>query len=448
MVRDWFSPSTRRRALQTIATAGLIGITGCTNKDDGSTKASSRQSKATDQPPGTTTDPNTLTLQEYPPEEETITEPADPWEDIEPTGIPAYHDDPNWRVMGHDTGNTFSNPHADGPDSDPTVRWTYECGGDPLNSRMVYTPAIVDGTVYVPLLRDGGKGALIAIDAESGESEPVVETESYLWRPTIVDGIAYVLFGDSTVGAFDLESGQRLWRSGVARSIGSLRRVGDTIIGTKGDIFVGIDAETGDIRWRKYQDTNSLGAYYSVRADRTVYNMAGKTRRKVRTGKVRSNVPYQLNYPVLDQGQLFGKRFDRNTLVSLDWKTLEVNWEFSPGEEYVVVGGYPGVVNGILIVQIADTERRHDSLFGLDRDTGDVLWRQLDGERLTPMFIVTDQDTAYLVPLFHPPLALDPQTGEIKWRIETETDVAGAGVALADDLLVVSDGVGNIWALE
>lgn len=447
MVSDWPSLTSRRRALQTIATAGMIGITGCTTNSD-SPSTPTKSPGSTDQPTRTTTDPNTITARHFPPEEETVTEPADPWEDIEPTGIPAYHDDPNWRVMGHDTGNTFSNPHADGPDSDPTARWTYECGGDPLNSRMVYTPAIVDGTVYVPLLQDGGKGALIAIDAETGESEPVVETESYLWRPTIVDGIAYVLFGDSTVGAFDLESGQRLWRSGVARSIGSLRRVGDTIIGTKGDILVGIDAETGDIRWRKYQDTNSLGAYYAVRADRTVYNMAGKTRRKVRTGKVRSNVPYQLNYPVLDQGQLFGNNSDRNTFVSLDWETMENNWEFTPDEEYEIYGGYSGVVDDVLIVQIVDQEWKNNSLFGLNRETGEVLWRQSNGERLGPMFIATDQNMAYAISLSYPPMALDPQTGEIKWQFETESNVAGAGVALADDLLVVSDGVGNIWALE
>ena len=451
--------TTRRRALKALATAGFAGIAGCTNSDDNGTATStdgdttdmplSQRPTPTTDPPSTATETNSYTGTIQPRrlcgEEETTKPPADPWETIEPTGIPAYHDDPNWRVMGHDTGNTFRNPHANGPESDPTVRWTYECGGNALSNRMVYTPAIVDGTVYAPLLREGGKGALVAIDAETGASERIIETELYLWRLTIVDGIVYVLFGDATAGAFDLETGQRLWKSGTVRAIGSLRRVGDTLIGTKGGVMVGIDADTGEIRWRKCKDTISTDASYAVRADQTVYNMAGNVRRNVSTGAVRTDAPYQLQYPVLDRGQLFGKP-SIDTFVSLDWKTMGVNWEFTPDKGYEMGGGYCGIFEEVIMLQ-TDNQRSENTLLGLDRNTGEVLWRQ-SGKRLGPMFIATDQNTAYALSMSHAPVALDPKTGEVKWRFETESDVAGAGVALADDLLVVSNGIGKLWALE
>lgn len=48
MSPDWSQLTTRRRALQTIATAGIIGITGCTNNGNDAPETPS-------QPPWSTT---------------------------------------------------------------------------------------------------------------------------------------------------------------------------------------------------------------------------------------------------------------------------------------------------------------------------------------------------------------------------------------------------------
>jgi len=109
-------------------------------------------------------------------------------------------------MNGHDTGLTFHNPHADGPDSEPTVRWTFEGEGGPVDSHRYYQPLIVDGTVYVTVVPKDGTGGLAAIDAETGESEMLIETSKFLRRPTIFDGTIYTLlryFPTGVIGAIE-----------------------------------------------------------------------------------------------------------------------------------------------------------------------------------------------------------------------------------------------------
>lgn len=431
MERDWSPTVTRRRALQMAITASIIGITGCTDRSGSDTTPQKTRTQQREETAATTT---TKTPTDSTP---------DFWEDIEPTGIPAYHDDPNWRMTGHDTGNTFSNPHADGPDSDPTVRWTFDAGGQPLDHHRYYTPLIVDGTVYCPAARDDEKGSLVAIDAETGDFETVIETGPYLWKPTIVGGTVYAMLGPA-VAAFDLESGDQLWQSDPIGWVASLRYVDGTLVGSKGDVIAGVDATSGNILWRETADMMGSGALFPVRADQTVCNFGAEYLRSATTGIVRSALPLPANYPVLDRGRLYGQTFEK--FFALDWETLAIEWEYVPEDGYSTVGGYAGVIGETTIVEVEDSDSNR-SFVGLDRDTGRRRWKRPHDD-LSTMFVATDQTTAYVMSPSYPPTALDPQTGDIKWQFERDPDVYGAGTALADDLLVVAGGQGNVWALE
>ena len=444
---------TRRRALKTLATAGLIGLAGCTN--EGSDTPSSTLSETV----GThrTTRQHTETTTRDPTTPEQPSEQPQAWSELELSGTPAYHDDPNWRMNGHDTGLTFHNPHADGPDSEPMVRWTFEGEGGPVDTHKYYQPLIVDGTVYVTVVPKDGTGGLAAIDAETGESEMLIETSKFLRRPTIFDGTIYTLLGDS-VAAFDLSDGTQLWEADdlLGPLFGPLSEpvcVDGVVVTGRGSVILGLDAATGEKLWQVGENkTLQAAAYIPVIADGMVAQSDRRSVYDLQTGEQRGELPCLIAYQSINDGLVIGwdlsgeKNLGTGKTIAVDWNTLEKVWT-KPDNKRSISKMSTSVGNTYLSVEEIEEET---TVFIVARDltTGEQIW-QIRRQDTAPTYITTDGKRAYCAYSFHNDFyALDPDDGSVQWEFSPDDDAAGTGIALADDLLVVSDGVGNLWALE
>lgn len=415
--------TTRRGALRGLAAAGIIGLAGCTNERS-DTSSSTPSDQTSDEPQA--------------------------WSERELSGKPAHHDDPNWRMMGHDTGLTFHNPHADGPSDNPSVRWTFEGRGDTLDRHNYYHPLIVDGTVYVTVAPKDETGGLAAIDAETGESEMLIESTKNLWKPTIFDGTVYALLGNS-VGAFDLSDGTQLWETdGLLGRMSEPIYVDGVVVTGRGSAILGIDAATGEELWHIGEPQVQAVAYHPVIADGMVVQSDRRSVHDLRTGEQRAELPHLIAHQSINDGLVIGWEFTEENLgtgntFAVDWNSLETAWTKPENERSI-----SKMTSSAGDTYLSLEEMEADSttfLVARSLTTGERLW-QTRLEESVPAYIATDGTRAYCADSMYYDLALDLEDGSIQWEYSPDGDAVGGGVALADDLLVISDGVGNLWALE
>ncbi|MEF8894625.1 outer membrane protein assembly factor BamB family protein [Halodesulfurarchaeum sp.] len=373
----------------------------------------------------------------------------DPWTDVQPTGVPAFRDDSQWRIWGHDAGHTYHNPYASGPDNDPTVRWTYDSGGSYWDQQRYLYPLIVDGTVYTGIVREDHKGGFVAIDADTGDAETIIETEAYLWKPTVIDETVYAVL-DGSIGAFDLSEGTQLWQTEPLFSWPSppLCVNGTVVSGRSGEVF-GFDAATGEQKWNTGQ--SGLNSYNGrpIITDGLVLQSGMGSLLDLNTGEHRTTLPEEIHYPTVANGNLYMVANDGPVtgLISLDWETFDLKWVIPENDNRLMLGASPGVV-GDSVLSLQTKDKKRNRIVARSQETGTQQW-STDRIQPSPKFIVTDSDTAYLVSPMFPVIALDLETGNERWRFTPSGDtVLGCGVALADDLLVVTDGAGKVWALE
>ncbi|WP_049926097.1 outer membrane protein assembly factor BamB family protein [Halopiger goleimassiliensis] len=437
MVSESFSKKTRRRVLATLSSAGLAAVAGCSSDE-------------TD--PDESSDPQT-----------------EPWDGPELSGAVTFADDPNWRLLGHDTGNTFTNPHAEGPSDDPSVQWTLERTASPIvDWYQHHQPLIVDGTVYATVEEPAddehnGPRSVVTIDAETGETESLFSTDERIrWRPTIVDDTLYVSVG-RTIRAYDLPGGTEQWRS-ESRSFwtSAIRVVDDVVLATNNTIWGepdgqywpqirALDVETGDERWdgeRAYGGTRPL---LPVIADGTVLHHGASPLRDLESGESLASVPFEPLYPVLDDGELYAY-IDQSDepgehdplLVAYGWASMTERWTYEPD----------GRVGWGWVVAIDDVIVAHDysnGVVGIDRETGDQRW-QTDpwDDGLRSRFRVATDDTVYAVYGNGAVAALEPTDGSLEWTLRTDAmeGRAIAGCALADDLLVTVGANGTLFGIS
>ncbi|WP_247730193.1 PQQ-binding-like beta-propeller repeat protein [Halovivax limisalsi] len=458
----------RREALRVGTLASLLGIAGCTESSNNGQSGSVDGSE--NGPIDRSGNESTGDESESDPEaDEPTLEPADGWQGVDPTGEITYRDDPNWRLLGHDTGSTFHNPHADGPSDDPQVRWTVQGINDPL-AGFNHHPLIVDGTVYVIQERDGAtsssgssdpeknRGAqFVAVDAETGESETVFELDGRITRPTIVDDIVYAAVGGGVV-AYDLQEERFRWRTDdVLVYPSSIRVVGDVLVALDQEqmysypeweplpqLFV-LDAADGTILWEAAGDGGGGSQpRLPIIADGCTFYPDTPLVRSVDEMTPAAMLPMPIYYPVLRDGELYGS--NEGGLVSIDWSTLKTRWEYRP-EDRSIGGGWVAVFDDIVVVD----DFRGPGFVGLDRATGDRRWATTIREnRIPAAYLASTSDRVYVAHQGGAASAIDPADGTVVWTLDEEGMEWGRadGCALADDLLVTVGRDGTYFAIS
>ena len=170
-------------------------------------------------------------------------------------------------------------------------RWHCPIDGAPNNSNLVAGQPVVDGdTVFVPTaaltLDTAASEGLYAVDAETGDVRWRYEVPDSLERgwaysPAVVDGTVYVSLWDERVVALEAATGDLEWQAPIAVTGPPTVAGGRVFVpGEKpkthdGPSFVAaLDATTGDERWRRTADGDRNGRQLAV-ANGTVYAREG-----------------------------------------------------------------------------------------------------------------------------------------------------------------------------
>lgn len=478
---------TRRRYLAAVAAVGSAVAAGCSGDTPGETRP----------PQNTTPGPNQSTRNDTDPTAPENSEAG--LSDVVSPGEVTYGNDPNWRMYGHDTGNSFVNPHADGPSGDPSVQWTFEQDVFPTGSLMHHQPLIVDGTVYTCQFNDpnqnltpveDGNIVLFGIDAETGESETVFTTDG-IWEEAgdrsgivtdivIYDGTVY-LAGLGAVQAHDIDTGDELWtipldEPSIARPTG-MRAVDDILIvadhqysidadtGEPTPRLCAIDLDTGEPLWTgpgQGRGDDNTAPFAPIVADGLVHHYNSEPVRDLRSGEKLATLPARKR-PSLHDGNLYGlmSREDTSRLVSHSWETGHQRWEYT--SEKGEVSTSPIAVDDTVVTMedwvtgtAGEGRSTHRLCTGVDRETGERQWSMdykskadVEAEDLGPGSPgVASSETVYVIHGGGAATAVDPTDGAIEWQVIPDSWELSGGCALAEDLLVTIGAGGTLYGIS
>ncbi|MCY4662222.1 MAG: PQQ-like beta-propeller repeat protein [Acidobacteria bacterium] len=355
------------------------------------------------------------------------------------TGSAAAQDWAQWRGPQRDgTVSGFDVP-ATWPEG-LTAQWTREVG-------LGYaTPLLIGERLYL-FTREGNEEVMQALDAASGET---------IWRsaysaafemnpatnphgpgpkstPAYADGRLFTFGISGIVSAFDAATGERLWHKPAGpveplyHTAMSPLVVGNLVIlhvgGHDAGALTAFDAATGDVRWALEGDGPAYGSpqLYEIGGTRQVVTLT-QTRYigvSVETGALlwersfttpydtTSQTPLRHGDIVIQTGMEVGITGFRVTPADGGWTTEDV-WHTDEVTLHMTNGV---IADGVLV---GLSQRNSGQYFGLDLDTGEVLWtsppRQAENAAIlrSGETILSLQDDAQLVVLRHGRTEFDP----------------------------------------
>ncbi len=289
------------------------------------------------------------------------------------------------------------------PLTSPTIAWRLEAGG-PLHT----SPSITAGTVF----QGTTKGALWAVDLDTGAVRWRTDLDGALTSPTVIDDLVVVGSTTGWLKALDRTTGSVRWSlalGGQARAAPAPFEDG-VVVGTSDGRVSFVGVADGSVAWTA--DVAGQVARSAAIAGRTVV------------------VPVE-----------------PGSLVALDARSGDELWRASIAKDGDV--GTPSIDAGrVLTASGLDASSAADrAIVAVDFETGAQLWRWASptGDRIyTPAmrdrgaFVVSEGGFA---------AALDPATGREMWR----TSVAGPAEAnpiVAGDVVAIADDGGSVSALD
>ena len=252
------------------------------------------------------------------------------------------------------------------------------------------SPMVADGTVFV----GSGDGRLYAVDAGTGEKVWQFETGDEEWSPAVVvDGTVYIQGGSEPVTddgtlighrtrlyAVDARTGETLWSVetyGKPLSTPTLRN-GTVFVcsGAPDSTLYALDSETGDEVWAF--EVDRLGQSTPTVANGTVYvgsNKAvyGDSRHGVILYAVDAASGEEMwtvdgegyvgrGSPTVAGGSVFIASIAG--VYAADAVTGEIEWQFENGDDFS--DSFPIVVDGVLYINSSDLDGTPSSVYALE----------------------------------------------------------------------------------
>ncbi len=382
---------------------------------------------------------------------------------------------PQWRGPNRDGAVASFRVPAVWPDR-LTLRWKIDVG-------LGYaTPLVVGGRIYM-FTRQSGDEVMTSLDARSGAE---------IWRsayaapfdmssatarhragpkstPTFADGRLFALGMSGIVTAFDAESGRRIWQTPppplepLYHTAMSPIVDGDLVIlhvgGHDAGALTAFDAATGDVRWMWNGDGPAYGSPMIFELDGTrqvvTFTQENFVGVSLATGELLWRRPYTTpstttsqtpilhRDTVIEAGRSNGITAFRVEREGDGWTTEDV-WHTDEVSLYMTNGV---VVDGVLF---GLSHLNSGQYFGLDLDTGEVLWkgapRQAENAAISRAAetIFSLQDNAELVVVRSSRTGFEPVA-----RYEVATSETWAQPAMSGNRLFVKD-VSNLslWTLD
>ncbi|MEO5629852.1 MAG: outer membrane protein assembly factor BamB [Thermomonas sp.] len=236
-------------------------------------------------------------------------------------------------------------------------------------------------------------------------------------RPVIASGRVYAAAAEGGVSAFDLRSGQSLWRYPSELVLSGGPGAGDGLVvvgGLEGDV-IALDAGTGAERWQ---------------------------------AKVSNEV---LVAPAIGGGMVFVHSND-GRVTALDAGTGERRWFYSPDVPSLTVRGSGAMTIGPGMLFVGND---NGTLVALSMSDGNVVWTtpvaEPDGrselERMADVDgpAILDNTTLYATSYKNHTVAIDGPSGQLMW----DRDNGGPrGLGVSSSAVVVTDPSGNVWGLD
>ena len=390
-------------------------------------------------------------------------------------GRVAGQDMPQWRGPSRDGSVTGFDVPASWP-SGLTEQWTVEVGFG------YATPILIGDRLYL-FSRQGNDEVMQALDADSGET---------IWRtsydatfdmmpatrihgpgpkstPAYADGRLFTLGISGIVTAFEAESGRQLWQ----RPAGPVEPLyhtgqspfvdGDQVIlhvgGTNDGALTAFDVATGEVRWSWDGDGPAYGSPIVAELEGTRQvvtftqeNFVGVSaetgqllwRRPYTTpSSTTSQTPHIYQGDVIESGRDNGITRFRVVREGNAWTTEDI-WHTDAVSLHMTNAV---VVDGVLV---GLSHMNSGQYFGLDLDTGDVLWtsapRQAENAAILSVgtTIVSLENDAELVILPHSRTGFEPVQ-----RYEVAESATWAQPTLAGNRVFVRDVESlTLWTVE
>jgi outer membrane protein assembly factor BamB len=236
-------------------------------------------------------------------------------------------------------------------------------------------------------------------------------------RPAIADGRVYAAAVEGGVSAFDLRSGQSVWRYASELPLTGGPGAGDglVVVGSlEGDV-VALDAATGAEKWK---------------------------------AKVANEV---LVAPAVGGGMVFVHSND-GRVTALDAGTGERRWFYSADVPALTVRGNGAITVGPGILFVGND---NGTLTALSMTDGGVVWTtpvaQPEGrselERMADVDgpALLDNTTVYATSYKNHTVAIDGPSGQLMWDRENG---GPRGLGLSNSAVVVTDPTGKVWGLD
>jgi eukaryotic-like serine/threonine-protein kinase len=371
-----------------------------------------------------------------------------------------------WPVAGHDVANT-RHSSADGPKNGVEPRWTFDGASLEFDDPAL---AVVDGAVYVGT----ESGQVRELDSETGDGSTLADLNDSEHRSDDVPVRAVTAAGDRLylvsdgVYAVDAATGEELWTfEETALESGS--GIETPAVVADGTVYAGgyglyaIDAESGEERWHFETETlpetadgfdGSVGWLVSsapaVARGTVVFNTALSILYAVdaETGEEEwslEGTDRLRGSPAVDDDVIY--QAEDGGVSAIDLETGETHLRTETSELFVQ--GSPAVADGTVYVA-------GGPLVGFDTETGDERWRvDPDSEyertvtlgRTSP--IVTEETVYAAEDDRSAVFAVSVADEAVRWSTEP-TDEVGThgGLAFADGLVYAIRGDGTLVALE
>ena len=236
-------------------------------------------------------------------------------------------------------------------------------------------------------------------------------------HPAIVDGRVYAAALEGGVSAFDLRTGQSLWRYASELPLSGGPGAGEGLVAVgslEGDV-IALDAATGAEKWKSKVSNEVIAA------------------------------------PAVAGGLVFVHSND-GRVTALDAATGERRWFYSAEIPALTVRGNGGMTAGPGILFVGND---NGTLTALSMTDGGVIWTtpvaQPDGrselDRMADVDgpAVLDNTTLYATSYKNHTVAIDGPSGQLMWDRENG---GPRGLGLSNSAVVVTDPTGKVWGLD
>lgn len=272
--------------------------------------------------------------------------------------------------------------------------------------------------------------------------------------PAILGGRAYFTSYDGNVYAVDSKTGVEVWRFETGGTIIAAAAVADNIVyvgNMLGTVFA-LDSATGEERWRvdigsgfSGSPAVSDGTVYFASENATLVALDAKTgEEKWRFEKPDLAMPFS---PAVADGVIYIP-VSNGALYAIDAVTGKELWSFIPTTETnIYIPTADAVVKNGLVFFMTNDLNLTGVLYAIDINTHEMRWRiQTTTENYSPPAI-SDDGIAIWGGLDGALHAASVETGDIIWNFQTD-DIIFSATAIAGDTVYFGANDKNLYALD